>query len=451
MRYIPHTEEDVQEMLAEIGAKNIEDLFQSIPKEASLKGDLNLPKAMSEPELLKHIKELGTKNISVGKALSFLGAGSYQHYIPSAVSSIVNRSEWLTPYTPYQPEISQGTLQATFEYQSMICNLTGMDVTNASHYDGATATAEAALMAINKTRKKKIIVSSTLHPEYRDTIQTILAPRKNGISVVPFESDGRININAMKELVNDDAAGVIIQSPNFFGIIEDLEELSKVAEGCGAMFIVAVPEPVSLGILEGPGAFGADIVTAEGQSFGCGLNYGGPYLGIFATRDKYLRAMPGRISGATNDTDGNRGFVLAMSTREQHIRRERATSNICSNEALLALTAGIYLSLMGKEGLKKLAEINLANAGYLKSELVKIPGVNLKFDAPTFNEFVITLNKAASDINRILLDSNIFGGVALECWFPEMTNELLVCTTECHSKEDLDKYVSILKKELKQL
>jgi glycine dehydrogenase subunit 1 len=448
MRYIPHTEEEIKTMLADAGISSIEELFKSIPSKAKLNRKMDLPPALSEPELIKHFKELGLKNMPAGDALSFLGAGSYHHHVPAAVSDIVGRSEWLTPYTPYQPEISQGTLQAIFEFQSMICSLTGMDVTNASHYDGATATAEAALMALQKTRRKNVVVASTLHPEYRDTMKTILTPRENGVNEIPFGEDGRINVVALKELLNSDAACLIVQSPNFFGILEDLEEIGKIVTEAGAMFVVTITDPTCLGILENPGAFGADIVTAEGQAFGCGLNYGGPYLGIFAAREKYLRTMPGRISGATVDQDGKRGFVLTMSTREQHIRRERATSNICSNEAHLALTAAVYLSLLGKQGLKRLAEINLANSTYLKSELSKLPGVSVVFDAPTYNEFVIKVEKDTDGLSKIMLGKDIFLGVPLDCWYPNLSNHLLLCTTECHTKSDLDKFVEELKKEL---
>lgn len=449
MRYIPHTDTETEEMLAVAGVDNLDDLFAGIPDALRLKRSLELPPPLSEPELLRHIKKISEKNLPAGLNLSFLGAGSYCHHVPAAVSDLIGRSEWLTPYTPYQPEISQGTLQAIFEYQSMICNLTGMEVTNASHYDGATATAEAALMSISKTKRSKIVVSSTLHPEYREVIKTVLKPRNNEIQEVPFQQDGRINIAVLQERLDSDTACFIIQSPNFFGIMENLEEISKIVSASGALFVVTITDPTCLGIFRGPGEFGADIVTAEGQSFGCGLNFGGPYLGIFASREKYVRQMPGRISGATTDSDGKRGFVLTMSTREQHIRRERATSNICSNEALLALAAGMYLSLLGKNGLKRIAEINIANAEYLKSEITKIPGIELKFNGPTYNEFVVSINTDLESLNRILLSNNIFGGATLECWYPEMENDLLICTTECHNKEDLDKYVSILKKELK--
>lgn len=449
MRYIPHTESEISEMLSGIGVSSIEELFKSIPTESKVKGDLKLPKALSEQELLKHMDEVSKKNLSVCDFTSFLGAGSYCHHIPAAINQLISRSEWLTPYTPYQPELSQGTLQATFEYQSMICNLTNMEVANASHYDGATSTAEAALMAISKTRKKNIVAASTLHGEYRDTIKTLLKPRAYGYTEVPYAEDGRLNLSALRDAVTEETAGVIVQSPNFFGIIENLSLIFDLVHKAGAFFIVAITEPVSLGLLKGPGEFGADIVTAEGQAFGCGLNFGGPYLGIFASREKYLRSMPGRIVGETRDSDGNRGYVLTMSTREQHIRREKATSNICSNEALLATSSAIYLSLLGKNGLRKLAEINFSNAEYLKNELKKIPKVSIPFSGPTFNEFVIRVDGNTAALNKILLGKDIFMGVPVECWYKNLENHILVCTTECHSKSDLDRFVEVLREELK--
>lgn len=448
MRYIPHTEDDIKEMLTTAKVKTVDELFDSIPKELHVRGTLNLPESLSEPELVRHIKDLGSKNKPATTCLSFLGAGSYNHHVPAAVSEISSRSEWVTPYTPYQPEISQGNLQAIFEYQTMICSLTSMEVANASHYDGATATAEAALMAIQKTGKDTILVASTLHPEYKDTIRTILRPKKKNLIEVPFNNDGRLNIDVLKSTVNEKPAGLIVQSPNFFGIIEDLELVSKTLQDSGLLFIVTVPEPISLGMLKAPGDLGADIVTAEGQAFGAGLNFGGPYLGIFATRDKYLRAMPGRVVGQTTDKDGRRGFVLTMATREQHIRREKATSNICSNEAHVALRATIFLSLLGKNGLKELAELNLANAEYLKLKLTRIKGIELVFSAPTFNEFVIRINKDTSSFCAALAQKNIYAGVPLECWFPALKDHLLICTTECHNENDLDKFVDAVKKEL---
>lgn len=447
MRYIPHTEEEISEMLSVVGAKNLDEIFSSIPKDARLKNGLNLPAALAEQELLKNLRDIGEKNLTLTNCLSFLGGGSYHHHVPSAVSELIARSEWVTPYTPYQPEISQGTLQAIFEYQTMICNLTGMEVSNASHYDGATATAEAALMAINKTGRKNIVVSGTLHPEYKATIKTLLAPKSYGLIEVSYSSSGQVDISSLKDLINNDTAGVIIQSPNFFGVIEDLEVLSEVIHNAGAFFVVAVTEPISLGILKGPGEFGADVVVAEGQSFGSPPLFGGPGLGIFASREKYLRSMPGRIVGATADSDGKRGFVLTMSTREQHIRREKATSNICSNEALVALNAAIYLALLGKSGLKKLAESNLSNAEYLKRELSKIKGITIPFSGPTFNEFVIKFDRDVNSLCKTLLNKKIFAGIPLERRYKELGDHLLVCTTECHSKEDMDNFVATIKSE----
>lgn len=446
MKYIPHTAEDIDCMLKTSEVENINNLFSSIPDNLRLKHKLELPEALSEHDLRNHISKLAAKNTATSEAISFLGAGSYKHYIPSAVDAIASRSEWLTPYTPYQPEISQGTLQAIFEYQTMICNLTGMQVTNASHYDGATATAEAALMVINKKKQDKILVASTLHPEYRDTIECLLKPKNKKLVQIQYSKNGQLDLINLKSLIDESCAGIIVQNPNFFGTIEDLQAISQIAKDSNIFFIVTIPEPISLGILKNPGDFGADIVTAEGQAFGVGLNFGGPYLGILATTEKLLRTMPGRVSGQTEDIDGKKGFVLTMSTREQHIRRERATSNICSNEALMALRAAIYLSLLGKNGLKKLAEINMSNAQYLRSRLSELKNISIEFEGPCFNEFVINVHSDTNKLNEYLLKEQIFGGVPLECWYPELKECMLVCTTECHTKDDLDKFVDVLGK-----
>lgn len=441
MRYLPHTEAEVSEMLATIGAKNIDELFSSIPKDLRLNKDLDLPKPLSESELVKHISDTAKKNKT--DAISFLGAGAYRHYVPAAVQTIVSRSEFITPYTPYQPEISQGTLMTVFEYQTMMARIFEMDVVNASHYDGATATAEAALLAIKHTKRKKILVADTLHPEYRATLETILRPSGTEIVLIKHTSTGEIDIESLKQSCTKDAAGFIVQYPNFFGVIEDLKAMSDIVHASGGLFITSIPEPMSMGLIEAPGLLGADIVCAEGQSFGCGLNYGGPYLGIFAAKDKLLRMMPGRIVGETVDADGKRGYVLTFATREQHIRREKATSNICSNEALCATTAAVYLALLGKEGLSKLAELNYARSEYAK-EQVKSKKLKVKFSGSTFNEFVIELNRPADGVLNELLKHNIFGGVDLGRWYPEYKNCILVCITEENSKEEIDELVKHL-------
>jgi len=458
MRYLPHTESETKEMLSVVGAKDVESLFSTIPEHLRFKGLLKLPQPLSEPELLSHLKTTAGKNNT--SAISFLGAGAYRHYVPSAVTSLVGRSEFITPYTPYQPEISQGTLQAVFEYQTMIARLFEMDVVNASHYDGATSTAEAALLAMRHTKRKRVLAADTLHPEYRATINTLLAPSNAELVLVRHAKNGTVDREHLKELVKD-SAGLIVQYPNFFGVIDELKEISDIVHNAGGLFITTVTEPISMGLIEAPGLIGADILCAEGQAFGCGLNFGGPYLGIFAAKEKFLRLMPGRIVGETVDADGRKGYVLTFATREQHIRREKATSNICSNEALCALTAAIYLSLLGKDGLTRLAELNYARAEYAK-DLIKshssasgnperakeisasagMTNIKLRFDGPTFNEFVVDVGRPASDMLTELAKKDIFGGVDLGRWYPEYKNCLLVSVTEENTKEEIDALVS---------
>ncbi len=441
MRYLPHTESEINEMLKVVGAKSIDGLFASIPPGLRFAGSLKLPKAMSEPELMKHLNGLAAKNKT--NAISFLGAGAYRHLVPAAVGTIVSRSEFITPYTPYQPEISQGTLQTVFEYQTMIARIFEMDVANASHYDGATSTAEAALLALKVTKRKKILVADSVHPEYKNTIHTIISPSGYEMVEVKHDERGLVNRSHLNDLCNNEAAGLIVGYPNFFGAIDELQDMADVIHKAGGLFITSTPEPMSLGLIEAPGILGVDIVAAEGQAFGCGVNFGGPYLGIFAVKDKYLRQMPGRIVGETVDTQGKRGYVLTFATREQHIRREKATSNICSNEALCATTACVYLALLGKEGLKKLAELNFAKTEYAK-EKIKTHGLKIKFTGATFNEFVVELNHNASEVIAKLSKENIFAGVDLGRWYPELKNCLLVCVTEENSKEEIDKLVSKL-------
>jgi glycine dehydrogenase subunit 1 len=441
MRYLPHTDSEISKMLATAGTKSVSDLFRSIPKSCRFEGSLNLPKALSEQELLDHLKKLSSKNKT--DAISFLGAGAYRHFVPSAVANLVTRSEFITPYTPYQPEISQGTLQTIFEYQTMICALFGMDVANASHYDGATATAEAALLAAKQTRRNKIIIADTIHPEYRETIETILNPSGIKLVSIPHGIDGCISKQSLKDICDSECAGLIAGYPNFFGVIDDISYLAEAIHKTGGLLITTTPEPLSLGLIEAPGTFGADIACAEGQSFGCGLNFGGPYLGIFTVKEKYLRMMPGRVVGETTDADGKRGYVLTFATREQHIRREKATSNICSNEALCATSAAIYLALLGKTGLAKLAELNYAKAEYLKNK-IKSSGLKIKFGGSTFNEFVIETMSPADGVLAGLQKQNIYGGVALGRWYPQYKNCILACVTELNSREEIDKFANAL-------
>jgi len=445
MSFIPHTQDEIKKMLQVIGAKSIDELFQSIPPELRLKKLLNLPTPMSEMEISSHIKQLANKNVSGGKYTSFLGAGCYNHYIPAVVNHLAGRSEFYTSYTPYQAEASQGNLTAFFEYQTMICELTGMEVANASVYDGATSLAEAVLMSFAMTGKKKVIVSSTIHPEYRQVLKTYLNDFGAEIVEINYDKNGQTDLSALQKVLNQETACVAIQNPNFFGIIEECDEISEMLHKEKAL-LIAVVNPISLGILKSPGEYGADIVVGEGQPLGNEMYFGGPHLGIFATRMAYVRKMPGRLVGQTVDKDGKRGFVLTLSTREQHIRREKATSNICSNEALLALRAAIYLSAIGKKGIKTVANICLQNAHYTARKISEIKGYQLVFNTPFFHEFIVRSPIKPSILNQKLLSEGIVGGLDLEQFYPELKNTLLFCTTEVNTKSDLDHLITTLKK-----
>jgi glycine dehydrogenase subunit 1 len=445
MRYIPHTEEDIQTMLEFVGARRIEDLFEMIPREYRLSKSLNLPESLSEPDLLRHLQGLPSVAYS-----SFLGAGAYHHFIPSVISALISRSEFYTAYTPYQPEISQGTLQAIFEYQTLMCQLTGMEVSNASVYDGASSLAEAVLMAERVTKRKKILLSEAVHPEYRKVIQTYIDPDQLEIIRIPYKKDeGRTDERRLFDLIDGEVSGVVIQSPNFFGVIEDLRPMADKVHEAGGLMIVGFSEAVAYGILKPPGEEGADIVAGEGQSFGIPLSYGGPYLGIFATREKVVRNMPGRLVGETIDLEGRRGFVLTLATREQHIRRERATSNICTNEGLCALMATIYLSCLGKRGLRELALMNLSKAEYAKKVVSQIRGCRLVFSSPTFNEFVLRIQGEPDRILERMKGKRILGGFPLGKFFPEMNHHLLITVTEMNTREEIDRWAEALERTLK--
>lgn len=450
MRYLPHTSEEIQKMSEAIGVRNPEELFEVIPEALRLKGSLELPKALSEIDLVRHLKSLGRKNQTVDGASSFLGGGAYHHYIPVAVSTITSRGEFMTSYTPYQPEISQGTLQAIFEYQTMIASLTGMDLANAGNYDGASALAEAVLMGLRLTdpTKKKVLLAQSIHPDYRQVVKTYLSNIDCEIIEVPLAPDGRVDAASLKTLLNDQVAVCCVQSPNAFGVIEEVAAISAAVKGAGAVLVGCFSEAISLGLLEPMGHQGADIVVGEGASFGNFLNLGGPYLGLFATKKEFVRQMPGRLVGETVDAEGKRGFVLVLSTREQHIRREKATSNICTNQALCALATTVYLSLLGPQGLKKLARINYSHAHYLREGLLKIPGVQRQFAAPHFNEFVLKLQKDPEEILPKLREKGILGGVAMKSWAPGMEKSLLVCATEMNSKAQMDEYIRALREVL---
>ena len=442
IRYIPHTEEDIQKMLETIGVKKLEDLFQNIPKEYRLSKPLNLPEPLSEPDLLRHFQGL-----QVPMTSNFLGAGAYHHFVPAVVPSLVSRSEFYTAYTPYQPEISQGTLQAIFEYQTLVCQLTGMGVSNASLYDGASSLAEAVLMANRITRRKKVLLSQAIHPEYRRVIQTYIDPDQHEIILIPYKRDeGRTNEKILFDLLKEDVSTVIIQSPNVFGVIEDLQPVAERIHNIGGLLIVGFSEAVAYGILQPPGAMGADIVAGEGQSLGIPVSYGGPYLGIFTTQGRFVRNMPGRLVGETIDLEGKRGFVLTLATREQHIRRERATSNICTNEGLCALMATVFLSCLGKEGLRELAIMNLSKTEYAKKVVSRIRGCKLNFTAPTFNEFVLQIEKEPEKVLEKLKRENILGGLPLGKFYPELDHHLLVTMTEMNKKEEIDRWAEALEK-----
>ncbi len=439
MTYIPHTEADRRAMLDAIGVARIEDLFMDVPA-AQRFPVLELPAPLSELEILGEIQALSERNADVDHFSCFLGAGAYNHFVPSVVKHIVSRSEFYTAYTPYQPEISQGTLQAIFEYQSMVCALTGMDVANASHYDGATALAEAVIMALSVGRGKRrtVVLAPAVHPEYRAVVRTYT--QGMGLAYVGDESL-RVDLDDLRGLVDDDTACVIVQNPDFFGRLlprNKLQALADTAHACQALFVV-VADPISLGLFRPPGDYGADVVVGEGQSLGNPLSYGGPYLGFFACREPYVRKMAGRLVGQTVDRHGRRGFVLTLSTREQHIRRERATSNICSNEALNALAAAVYLAAMGKTGLRQIAELCYHRAHYAANRIAAIPGFALTDESPFFKEFVVRCPCPPAEVNeRLWEDYGIIGGYELGRDYPVLDDSLLFCVTEMHTRQEID-------------
>lgn len=438
--YLPHTDNDRKAMLAAIGVAATDDLFQDVPANLRLNRPLDLPPALSEPELIKSLQALAKANTSIEDAVCFLGAGAYDHFIPSVIDHIIRRSEFYTAYTQYQPEIAQGYLQALWEFQSLICEITGMAVANASMYDGGTAVAEAAMMACAASGRSKVITAGTVHPHYR-TILANYGLDRGFISSEAGSIDAVTDRDQLEKMLDDSIAAVIIQSPNFFGSIEDLKELAKLAHVRGA-YLIAVVDPISLGLLESPGALGADIVVGEGQGLGLALAYGGPYLGFFATTEKLMRKLPGRIVGQTQDHAGNRGFVLTLQAREQHIRREKATSNICSNQALCALTAAIYLSTVGKQGFHEVASQCVQKANYAYRELQKLNGCEVVFSAPFFKEFVVRLSKPVAEVNKALRAKGIVGGLDLGSYYPGMDNCMLLCVTEKRSKTEIDRLVS---------
>ena len=428
-------------MLDSIGLNSAADLFDSIPEDLRLRQPLATPAALSETELLTRFERMGERNAGA-RRISFLGGGAYSHYIPTIVDHILSRSEFFTAYTPYQPEISQGTLQTIFEFQTLVCQLTGMEVANASMYDGSTALAEAVLMAERITKRSKIIAAASIHPQYLEVVRTYVQHAGIDLDVDAYDQQLGQATN-LAAAVDDQTAALVVQSPNFFGCIEDLEALAEAAHAKGALLIVAITEAISLGLLKSPGACGADIVVAEGQSFGVPLSFGGPYVGLFATREKYARQIPGRLVGEAYDKQGRRGFVLTLATREQHIRREKATSNICTNEGLIALAATVYLETMGRKGIQEVAQQCIQKAAYAARKISNLPGFSLPFTGPRFNEFVVRAPvNAVTLLAQLALEKGIDGGLALSRFLSDHPNDFLVCVTEINTREQIDALVN---------
>lgn len=442
MAYIPHTEKDRQEMLAAVGVESLDELYDAVPEKYRFP-DLNLPDPITEMEIKEELENLAVANVQTTHVACFLGAGAYQHYIPSVVDHILRRNEFYTAYTPYQPEISQGTLQAIFEYQSHMCNLTGMDVSNASHYDGATALAEAVILAINQHRGKRsrVVLSPAIHPQYRQVVRTYT--QGMGLSLVG-DDDLANSAGELQDLIDEDTLLVAVQYPDFFGRIEDFTELGKAAHEVGALLCVVV-NPLALGLLKPPSEFDADVVVGDGQPLGIPLSYGGPYLGLFTTKEEYVRKMAGRLAGETVDSRGQRGYVLTLTPREQHIRRERATSNICTNQGLMALASAVYLTIMGKHGLRQVAELCYHKAHYAAAQIAALEDYSLWHKGPFFHEFVVSCPRPAAEINDLLLDYDILGGYDLGRDYPQLEDHMLFAVTELNSKVEIDDLVEALK------
>ncbi|MCU0480309.1 MAG: aminomethyl-transferring glycine dehydrogenase subunit GcvPA [Anaerolineae bacterium] len=440
MSYIPHTEAERQQMLAEIGVTTIEDLFEAVPASHRFP-KINIPKALSEMEILAEMQAYAEANEHAGDFSLFRGAGAYYHYIPSVVNHMLMRGEFYTAYTPYQPEVSQGTLQVIYEYQSMICALTGMDAANASHYDGATALAESVTMAMEVTRqkRKKVILSPTINPQYRAVVRTY----HQGSDIKFVGDKGQASIQDLIDMLDENTAMLAVSYPNFFGQIDDLKNLAEKVHNVGALLVMVV-NPIALGMFKSPGELGADIVVGEGQPLGIPLSFGGPYLGFFATRMEYVRKIAGRIVGETRDKQGRRAFVMTLRPREQDIRREKATSNICTNQGLMALAACIYMTLMGKTGLRKVAELSYHKAHYLADQLDKLTGFKVNRDRPFFNEFVVKCPVSVATINQTLIEHGIIGGYDLEKEYPQLKDHALFCVTEMNSKAEIDELVRVL-------
>jgi glycine dehydrogenase subunit 1 len=446
MRYLPKSDAERREMLAAIGADSIEKLFESVPERFRLRAPLNLPGPLSEQEIIEFFRARAEEN-SKGYT-SFLGAGVHSHLRSVVTDAIIQRGEFLTSYTPYQAEISQGTLQAIFEFQTLMCQLTGQDVANASMYDGSTALTEAVLMATRLTGRQHVVVARSIHPGYRQVLTTYAKHLGIDVREIGYTASGQVDESALDAKILDGAAAVVVQSPNFFGVIEQVSPLAEIVHAHGALLITAIAESVSLGLLKPPGD--ADIVALEGQSFGIAPSYGGPFLGVIATKDKFVRQMPGRLAGETTDSEGRRGFVLTLATREQHIRRERATSNICTNEALMALAATVHLCLLGKKGLREMALQNLAKTQFLRSEILKVPGIRARFGGPFFNEFVVQFPRSARMVNASLLREKIIGPLALGIPYPELTKCAVICATETTTRGQIERFAAALTRILAQ-
>jgi glycine dehydrogenase subunit 1 len=431
--YAPHTPQEIEQMLERVGVQSLDDLFAMVPPALRMRDELKLGPALGEQAVLEHLRGLADRNATAAPGASFLGGGAYRHFIPAAVDALAARGEFATAYTPYQAEVSQGTLQAIFEFQTMICQLTGQDVSNASLYDGASATAEAALMAMRATRRRRLHVSQALHPHYREVLETYTRGIGAEIVPLPLAGDGRTQTAEL----GDQAAAVIVQYPNYLGCVESLEPFAQAARTAGALLISVTTEPLSLALLRAPGELGADIACGEAQSFGVPLSFGGPYVGFMASRDRLVRQLPGRLVGETRDAEQRRAFVMTLTTREQHIRREKATSNICTNQGLCALRVSIYLALLGRAGLRRLAEVNLALAAYAKRQL-QAAGLRLPYGAPTFNEFVVEVPQLRTRRDA-LLEQGVAAGVMLEELEPERRDQLLVCTTEMNTRDQIDR------------
>ena len=443
MRYFPHTSQDVAAMLKAVGIDSLDGLFTHIAQDCRRKDTLSIPEALTEWELNDHIDALAGNMAVSPEYKVFLGAGSYEHHIPAVVPFLLGRSEFVTAYTPYQPEVSQGTLQAIYEYQTLTCQLLGMEVANASQYDGASALAEAMLMAIRVSREKTVAVSRAIHPLYRRVLETYFAPTDFKIIELPYLSDGTTDLSPLKDM--NDLGGLAVQSPNFFGCLENLENIKQRLQNKKALLVVGFSEPLAYGLYKNPGQCGADIACGEGQSLGIPRSFGGPALGMFASKMQYVRNMPGRLVGQTVDLDGKRGYVLTLSTREQHIRREKATSNICTNHSLCALAAAMYMAALGATGFRKLAQLNYDKSEYLKSALVRA-GFKIPFSRPTFNEFVVEFPTGFEQTYQRLLKKKMIAGLPLVGFYPELKNHYLLCATETITQKDMDTFVEEIKR-----